>query len=309
MTVGGQADRRAPRSPSHVAAADPGEIGPISIIVPVCNEERVLEGCLELLLEHAEPGELEVVVVCNGCTDRTADVARSFGPRVRVVETPVAGKPQALNLGDERASGFPRFYVDADVRLATRDLRRVAAVLCESDVLAAAPTLNVDLSSSSRLVRSYYRFWMELPWVRDELVGSGVFAVSREGHQRLGRFPEEGADDYLASNAFARGERRSVPDARFTVPGSPTMKQLLRRRARILSANRLVSLHLGGRPDTRSSVRAVLSVVARKPRLVPDAIVFLVVAVLSRRHARRRLRSGDTAWNADQRLPNASKSS
>jgi cellulose synthase/poly-beta-1,6-N-acetylglucosamine synthase-like glycosyltransferase len=80
----------------------------ISIIVPAHDEETLIGAGLEALTRGAEPGELEVIVVCNGCRDATADVARRVGEPVRVIETPVASKIHALNLGDQAASGYPR---------------------------------------------------------------------------------------------------------------------------------------------------------------------------------------------------------
>jgi hypothetical protein len=52
----------------------------ISIVVPAHNESSVIA--------FANPAldEIGVVVVCNGCTDDTANVARRFGPTVHVVD-------------------------------------------------------------------------------------------------------------------------------------------------------------------------------------------------------------------------------
>src|SRR5262245_58336894 len=47
-----------------------------SVVIPAHNEARVIERGLSSLLEGARPGELEIVVVCNGCTDDTAARAR-----------------------------------------------------------------------------------------------------------------------------------------------------------------------------------------------------------------------------------------
>ena len=51
----------------------------ISVVIAAHNEEDVLGRCLDALLRGSRPTELEIVVVCNGCTDRTADVARGYG--------------------------------------------------------------------------------------------------------------------------------------------------------------------------------------------------------------------------------------
>src|SRR4029453_13779336 len=85
-----------------------------SIIIPAHNEESVIRRGLHAVLDGAAPGELEVIVVCNGCSDATADVAREFGIAVRVIETDVPSKSNALNLGDAAATRFPRFYLEAD---------------------------------------------------------------------------------------------------------------------------------------------------------------------------------------------------
>ena len=70
----------------------------ISIVVPARNESPVIARTLKAMTNGAAPGEIDLIVVCNGCTDDTATVARSFGPPVRVIETEVGGKANALNL-------------------------------------------------------------------------------------------------------------------------------------------------------------------------------------------------------------------
>ena len=94
----------------------------ISVIIPAQNEARSIGRGLASLLDGLVDDELQIVVVCNGCTDDTAEIARRFGPPVEVVETPVASKSAALRRGEEIATGFPRFYVDADVELPLESL-------------------------------------------------------------------------------------------------------------------------------------------------------------------------------------------
>jgi peptidoglycan/xylan/chitin deacetylase (PgdA/CDA1 family)/glycosyltransferase involved in cell wall biosynthesis len=54
----------------------------ISIIVPALNEGRLLSDCLESLINQDYEGEYEIIVVDNGSTDNTADIAKNFGAKV-----------------------------------------------------------------------------------------------------------------------------------------------------------------------------------------------------------------------------------
>src|ERR1017187_9023596 len=98
----------------------------ISIVIPAFNERSVIARTLKAMTDGANPGELDVIVVCNGCTDDTATIARGFGRPVRVIETKLGSKPHALNLGDQAAVTFPRIYADADVVISINTIRGLA---------------------------------------------------------------------------------------------------------------------------------------------------------------------------------------
>lgn len=275
----------------------------MSIIVPAHDEEPIIEAFLRRLVDAAEPGELDVVVVCNGCTDDTATVARRLGPPVRVIETEIGHKPTALNLGDDATDVFPRFYLDADVDIDLDAVRACARAL-DDGALAAAPQLRVDTGGSSWPVRSYYRVWTELPWVRQGMVGSGVFAVSAEGRERFDRFPDDGADDLFFSAQYAPDERRSVDGATFSVTASPGAWQLVRRRSRIVAANQLMADRVEALPGAPSTgLRSVVELLRRRPRLLPHAVPFIAITIAARLRARRMLARGEVTWEGDDRRP------
>src|ERR1700677_4126612 len=121
----------------------------ISVIIPAHNESSVIARTLRAMTEGAAPRELEVIVVCNGCDDDTAAVARGFSPSVRVIETKIASKAQALNLGDQAACGFPRVYSDADVVITIDAIRILARRLERGDVFVVAPPPSFDLAGCS----------------------------------------------------------------------------------------------------------------------------------------------------------------
>jgi hypothetical protein len=84
----------------------------VSVVIPAYNAERTLGRALEALSGQSEPVD-EVIVVDDGSTDATADVARRHG--VSVVTTDGSGfAGAARNAGWERASGDIVVFLDSD---------------------------------------------------------------------------------------------------------------------------------------------------------------------------------------------------
>ncbi|HEY5667999.1 MAG TPA: glycosyltransferase family A protein, partial [Candidatus Saccharimonadales bacterium] len=87
----------------------------VSIVIPAYNEERHLRACLQAIAKQTiQP--LEVIVVDNNSTDRTAQVAREF-PFVRVVSEHRQGRVFARNAGFGAAKGEILGRIDADIIL------------------------------------------------------------------------------------------------------------------------------------------------------------------------------------------------
>ena len=99
---------------------DEGETLPhLSFIVAAYNEERTIAAKIEntLALDYP-PDRLELLVVSNGSTDATVEIARRFtDPRVRVIVLEQAGKIGALNEGVRQAHGDVLVFGDADFLL------------------------------------------------------------------------------------------------------------------------------------------------------------------------------------------------
>ncbi|MGW5421691.1 glycosyltransferase family 2 protein [Streptomyces sp. NPDC003943] len=281
-----------------------------SIVIPAHNEERTLSRLLDGLLDGVRDDEFDVLVVCNGCTDATAAVAAGYGPRVRVVETPVPSKHQALRLGDEHARGFPRIYVDADVELGAADVRALAAALAGPDqVLAVAPERQLPMTGCSWPVRAYYQVWQRLPAVREGLFGRGVIAMSGAGHARIAALPPLMADDLAASLAFAPAERAVVPAARVVVRPPRTWPDLIRRRIRAATSTAQLEDQRresatpgqGEAPSARTGLGDLRSLLRADPTLLPALIVFVTAALVARRGARKAIRARDfDTWLRDE---------
>ena len=272
----------------------------ISVIIPAHNESSVIGRTLQAITDGAAAQELEVIVVCNGCTDDTADVARSFGPPVRVLETDVASKTHALNLGDEAAQFFPRIYADADVVITIETIRSLARRLERGDVLAVAPSASFDLSSCSWPVRACYQIRSLLPSAQEGIGGSGVYALSAAGRRRFRVFPALTADDGFVRIQFQPEERETLRAASTKVFPPRTIADLLATKTRAhYGSFELAALFPNlwknrGESNNKSLIRLF-----RDPRLWPQLAVYCLITALAKRRAQGRLRNGTAKWERD----------
>jgi glycosyltransferase involved in cell wall biosynthesis len=190
----------------------------LSIIIPAHNEEVYIAKCLHALLEQDfDVGPLEVLLLANACTDRTADVAVSLKPefaargwKLRVLRTPVPGKLNALNCADRAATGAVRAYLDADVICDPDIMKQLYAILNTEDPLYASGTFQL-MPARTWISRRYGDFWMQLPFMRSPAVGAGLFAVNLAGRARWGVFPDIISDDTFVRLQFRPDERKQVP--------------------------------------------------------------------------------------------------
>jgi hypothetical protein len=249
----------------------------------------------------AGPGGLDIIVVANGCTDDTAEVAGSFGPPVRVLSIPVASKRDALLAGDQAARDFPRIYVDADVELGAGDIAALGAALGRPGTLACGPRRDLE-AGRPWLVRWYYAVWERLPEVRSGLFGRGVIGLSEAGHARVAGLPPLLADDLVASLAFTPGERVIVPAARVVVHTPRTARDLLRRRVRAtMGVNQVAAAEGAPQASARTRPADLLAMIRARPLMAPQVAVFLAVAVLARRRAAREVRQREySTWLRDE---------
>ena len=260
--------------------------------------------CLAELIAGHEARELDVLVVCNGCSDDTAQIARQFGSPVRVLETDVPSKTNALNLGDAAAQGFPRIYVDADVVIDLASIRALATVLLEDKMLACSPEpINVFDPKASWSVRAYYRFWMALPYVQDGMIAAGVYALSEAGRQRFQQFPDIIADDGFVRLHFGLDERKLVQGAQSEVRAPLSLRDLMK----IKTRSRLGELQLWKLyPDlcsrdlkTKHYSNAMFEIL-RQPSLYFAVIPYLYVNLISRIRANLKFWSSERyVWERD----------
>ena len=101
-----------------------GEIS-LSVIIPVYNGGEKFRRCLASLKENPRHAA-EIIVVADGDTDGSYEVAKKFGARVFRLPSP-RGPGRARNLGASRAQGDILFFIDADVVVPPQAIEMVAS--------------------------------------------------------------------------------------------------------------------------------------------------------------------------------------
>ena len=87
----------------------------VSVIIPSYNYAGFLLHAVSSVLQQRCPQvEVEVIVVDDGSTDNTAEVARSFGPDVHYIYQENQGLSAARNAGLHAARGDFIAFLDAD---------------------------------------------------------------------------------------------------------------------------------------------------------------------------------------------------
>jgi glycosyltransferase involved in cell wall biosynthesis len=215
----------------------------VSVIVPVWNAADTLAGCLQALGRQDYPNDrYEVIVVDNGSTDRTVDVARGY-VFVTLLHELEAGSYRARNLGLRHARGTLVAFTDADCIPSPTWLSaavRAASALPEAGVLAGRIDLFGDVSGKVQLGERYERLFA---FNQEANVTSGMCVTAnwvspKALLQELGGF-----DPILKSGGDAECARRLrgaghpivyVPDMVVGHPARASIGELIRKRRRVI---------------------------------------------------------------------------
>jgi biofilm PGA synthesis N-glycosyltransferase PgaC len=112
----------------------------VTVLIPAYNEEQVIATSVRAALDADYP-ELEVLVLDDGSADGTAAAARAAAagdPRCEVLRDPInRGKAEQLNTGFARARHELVVVTDADTHMLPHALRRLAARIEQSPLVAA----------------------------------------------------------------------------------------------------------------------------------------------------------------------------
>ena len=156
----------------------------LSIIIPAYNEENRLPRTLEQVFHFLgkQSFKSDVIVVENGSTDKTFEVAQTFAEQhknLRVIHSEERGKGGAVQRGVREASGKYVFICDADLSMPVEEISKfLPPALKDFDIAIGSR----EAPGAVRYNEPYYRHltgrvfntlirWMVLPHLQDTQCG------------------------------------------------------------------------------------------------------------------------------------------
>jgi glycosyltransferase involved in cell wall biosynthesis len=110
----------------------------VTALIDTYNHESFIEEAINSVFQQDFPSsEMEILVVDDGSTDRTPELVRKFGPRVRLLRKVNGGQASAFNMGIIEARGEIVAFLDGDDWWSPSKVNRVA------EVFAAHPEVGI----------------------------------------------------------------------------------------------------------------------------------------------------------------------
>ncbi len=159
----------------------------ISVIIPANNEEKYIEKTLQSLREQNFLN-YETIVVCNGCTDQTENIAQKFlNQNTTIISLENANVSLARNTGARKANGKILLFLDADTLLEPSTLQKISQEFFDSVSVATTITKPDNPKLKYTLALSLKNFYNKTGVYNG---CSGVLICKKNDFHSAGGYPE-----------------------------------------------------------------------------------------------------------------------
>lgn len=167
----------------------------VTVVIPAHNEEKYVERCIRSVKASAAHygGEVEIIVVCNRCTDRTAELAEAGGARVLFNEDRCIASVR--NAGIFAAEGSIVMTVDCDNRMTEGTVKEAVYLLRTGKYIGGGAPIRFERYSLPILLNDM------LCRVSFTLTGlwCGIFWAEKSTFEAVGGFTEKKAMEDAAT--------------------------------------------------------------------------------------------------------------
>lgn len=268
-----------------------------SVIVPAHNEASVIQSCLDSIIHQDNVSE--IIVACNGCTDNTAELVHKHYPNVICLDIEKPSKTNALNEAEKHTTSFPIFYLDADTMIEPKTIAKITENMETTGLMLTAPTPNINASESSWVVKQYYKIWINLPYIKEGVIGTCSFIMSEEGRKRFNHFPDIINDDGFVRCCFDSHERENIKGTSIHIKAPKTLYSLIKIKTRARLGNmQLEASKLCTRPKQANYSESIKQRLLSK-EFIPT-VVYILIALFIRLRASKQFRQLDSyQWEKD----------
>jgi glycosyltransferase involved in cell wall biosynthesis len=158
----------------------------VSVIIPAHNEEKLLSRCLESLrvAGSSYEGNVEVIVVCNRCSDRTEFIAKDFGSATLFDDSRRLARIR--NLGVAKATGDIIITIDADSWMTPGVIKACPTRLRSGRYVGGGAWIRPERMSLGIICS----LLMVVPFVIVRGVSGGLFWCYKRDFEAIGGFDE-----------------------------------------------------------------------------------------------------------------------
>jgi glycosyltransferase involved in cell wall biosynthesis len=189
----------------------------ISLIIPAYNEEKYIGTCLDHVIKSSGGRFLEIIVVDNASTDKTAEIAGKYaGPKI--IKEKNKGVTRARQKGFVESQGDILAFIDADTKMPPDWIEQIIDEFKKDENLAclSGPYIYYDMPSwKSFLIKIYWILAIPIYWITGYMLVAGNFAIRREILKKMNGFNTEiefgGDDTNTARRAKAFGRIKFKP--------------------------------------------------------------------------------------------------
>ncbi len=166
-----------------------------SVIIPAHNEEKYIRRCIRSIKKAASAFQenVEIVVVCNRCTDRTGKIAKKLGARVLTNEDRCIARVR--NAGISEAKGEIIVTIDADNRMTGGTLQEIYELLQSGRYIGGGAPI--------RFERYSFPLWCNDMMCRLSFavtgLYSGMFWAKKDTFDAIGGFADKKAMEDVAT--------------------------------------------------------------------------------------------------------------